>query len=1221
MSPVTIPTPPPLPESPERRLVDEQLDRTRSQVKTVDVLFGLLAMVVGMLTLLLAAALVDHWLFDLRVPGRLAAWAALLGWAGYCTWRWIAPALVRNVNPLYAAHTIERRQPNLKNSLINYLLVRSHDDEAVVVRDALERQAAADITSAPVDTAVDRAAVLRLGYALVVVVLACAIYQVASPKSPWRTVARVLAPLADLARPSQVAIRDVTPGDAEVFHGHALTVSAVVEGLRAEEQPTILYSTADGQIVDAAVAMTRSEDGRRWQGVLPSEGSGAQQDFRYRLRAGDALSAEYRVHVSPAPSAIVRSIEYVYPNYTRRAPQTIENQGDISALEGTRITVRAEANQLMQSAWIEFDPPVGGGLLAESSAESSATLKRLPMQVEDRMATGSFRLEWDAQKSAPRHRSYRVRFVTKEGLRNEGPIVHALDVQRDLPPEVEVLDPRQSRTEIPEDGSREIVIRALDPDYGVSVVELRAVASGSDLSLAPLLNDPAGRTGQVVVKHTFTPRELGLKAGDQVVCWARAEDNRAAPGQTTPEPNSARTPNFHLIVTAAKSDEGANSAREKQESSADDESSDGGSDDAEGNDEGQGSDDDKEKDQGESGSGESGGAGQGESGQGQTGEGESGQSQSGQGQSGQGQSGQGQSGQSQSGGAGSGQSPMNPEGADSTEQGGSPDNNAGGQGGGSEGATNEGDSAASSQSMNGNPGGASGGQGQSSGQAGGARQSTPQNGASPSGEPSPADGAGQQPLSTDGAQDREVFERIQEYLKEQQQKQGGQGANGGSQPNSAGGDSSNPATPNKQPSSGDAGGQPRPSSAPQPGESPAAAGQQNQDGAAQQPDQKHGESEGEQSGAGQGGSPQGPAETQPEQANPQNQPGAKQPNPGRGDSGESGAGAKTDNARGSPESQEQNRDRQKNSDGGNAKESDSGASSPSTSKRQSDSQGGQGGDRSGGGEQGGGQGAKQAGNDSAGSSSAADEGAGAANEAGAGETSNQPGNQQLADRPTGNPSQTPGAGSGVQSDPQGAGTPQPKASPQDGQPGQAPPTPPGAGSPPSPNATQGGNREGAGQHTFGAPPPEGGAPDTSPPQDQTPPPSVPENAEVNLEYARKATDLALETLRDQRNQADAELLEKLGWTPEDMQRFLARWEAMKRAAAQSGPAGDEARQTMEETLESLGLRPANPNLRRGATQADEQRGLRDAGHRTAPPPEYRKQFEAYLKGAGRRGGQ
>ncbi len=904
MSPVTIPTPPPLPESPEQRLIDQQLDRTRTQVKTTDVLFGLLAMVVGILSILLAAAVVDHWLFDLRTPGRLAAWLAILGWAGYCTWSWIAPALVRKVNPLYAAQTIERREPSLKNSLVNYLLVRSRPDEAVVVREALERQAASDIANVQVDTAVDRSAVLRLGYVLVAVVFACAIYQVASPKSPWRTAVRVLAPLADIARPSRVIIRDVTPGNSDVFHGHHLTVSALIEGLSADEQPMVLYSTADGQIVDASVTMTRSDDGRRWQCDLPAEINGAQQDFHYRLQAGDAVSEEYRVRVSPAPSAVVRSITYTYPAYTRRSPQTVSNHGDISALEGTRVTVRAEANQPMQAAWIEFDPPMEGGLFVESPGESASSLKRLPMTVEDRVATGSFRLEWDAQRAASRYRSYRVRFVTSEGRRNEHPVVHTIDVQRDLPPEIEVLDPRQSRVEIPEDGSREIVIRTIDPDYGVSVVALRAVAGGTDLAIAPLVNDPAGRPGQIIAKYSFAPREHDLKAGDQVICWARVEDNRTAPGENTPEPNSSRTPNFHLVITPAKNKSNTTSGNNTQ------------SDDASANDTEEASHDEangrKNEEQGDGNSGESGSTGEGDSGQSPSGQGEPRQGQSEEGQTGQGESqgdsGQGKSSQGQSGGSGSGQSPQggqattNPQNAEPNGQ----EENAGpGDGQGSE--TQDGSHGNSSGAFShpasdnrpespqgqGRPSGQAGGKGNQSADNDGASPSTAQNRESPSaGQPSPGK-SDQRPLSTDGAHDREVFERIQEYLQEQQKKQGPGPSN------SSGNGSVNSSGSNNQQRSEDVE-QRQPDSSPQPTD----ASQQDERRASgestQQRSPSQGASEGERSGAGEGGSPQGPTETQNEQSEPQKQSGVQKSPPGLGQSGQSGAGAKPENPQGSP---------------------------------------------------------------------------------------------------------------------------------------------------------------------------------------------------------------------------------------------------------------------------------------------------------------------------------
>jgi hypothetical protein len=1177
----SAPVPPPLPESAERRLIDEQLDRTRTQVKLVDLLFGFLAIAVGSLAMALLVAVVDHWVFGLSVGARLAVLAILVAWTGYCAWRWIAPTMARRINPLYAASAIERHQPSLKNSLINYLLVRSHPEEAAVVRDALEQRAAADISAAPVEAAVDRTQVLRLGYALVAVVLAMAVYKIASPKDPFQTLARVLAPLSDIARPSRVVIRDVTPGHAEVFHGQQLDVSAVVEGLRSGEAPELLYSTADGQVVDGSIEMT-SEDRRRWQAVLPSDSRGAEQDFRYYLRAGDAISEEYRVQVSPAPSITVRSVHYEFPRYTRREPQTIADRGDLSAVEGTRVTLRAEANQPIQSAWIEFDPPLVG--LGERPKEDSSTLKRLAMRSNDRSATVSFRLEWDAQAGTPKHRTYRVRFVTVEGNRNERPIVYSIDVHRDLTPEVEILDPRKNRVEVPEDGSREIVIRAIDPDYGVSLITLRAVSGGTDLQLQPLLNDPAGRTGQIVVKHNFVPRDHGLKAGDQVVYWARVEDNRAAPGSETREPNAARTANYHLVITRASSESAASSgeSREEESSSVEEKSSSGEGEKSAGDMDGEGaSGGEKKGESGESGGGESDGQPGGAGGESQ--EGDSGDSQ--------------QEGPQQNGGASGGQngnSQASEGGKGSSTPGASGQKPASGAG---QGASSAGEGSSDPNSR-GAPGAKSNGQSKSPSPNGGAQD-----------EPGGEGGEGQQPLSTDGTQDREVFERLQDYLKEKEQGQGKSTSEGASQ-EPGGTPAGEGAKANQTPA--DTGNQGA-SKGPQVGESPQGAGQPDQSTSAEQPDQKHGESEGQNSGAGQGGSPKGPAETKKEQADPNQQPGGKKPPPGQGDSGESGAGARPEEPRGSPESQESNRDRGKNGEGNDQESRDSGASSPSTSKRQSDSQGSQEGNRSGGGKQGGGQGAKQPGNDSPGSSSAADEGAGAAGESGAGETSDQPGSQQLADRPTGNPSQdTPGEGSGMKQ----GGEPQQTPSSQNSQPGAGPQQPPNPGATPSPTSAQRGNRDGAGEHTFG-PEPQGGIPDQTQPQIQTPPPPVPEDAQVNLDYARKATDLALETLRDQKSKPDAELLEKLGWTPEDLHRFLTRWEAMQQAAAQEGPAGDEARQTLHDTLESLGLRPTGAGHGRGRTSADDQRGLRDSGHRTAPPPEYQKLFEAYLKGAGR----
>ncbi len=121
--------------------------------------------------------------------------------------------------------------------------------------------------------------------------------------------------------------------------------------------------------------------------------------------------------------------------------------------------------------------------------------------------------------------------------------------------------------------------------------------------------------------------------------------------------------------------------------------------------------------------------------------------------------------------------------------------------------------------------------------------------------------------------------------------------------------------------------------------------------------------------------------------------------------------------------------------------------------------------------------------------------------------------------------------------------------------------------------------------------------------------------EANLEFARKATDMVLEHLKEQEENPDPELLKDLHWTPDQMRRFVERWEALKRASREQGPA---AQADLDDALRSLGLGSSGPELRRSSKRDDSVHGMRDAGSVSRPPVEFLEQFNAYRKGAARR---
>jgi hypothetical protein len=524
-------------------LIDDRLRKTRRQVRGVDIAAAGLTLAVGVLAFLFAAAMADHWL----VAGGLGFWQRLLllvvlcSAAGCYFFRRLLPPLVERINPIFVAHTIEDSRPSLKNSLVNLLLLRrSRPDVAPAVYDALERRAAADLEGVSPEAAVDRKHVIRLAVVLTVLVAIGGLYHVLSPKSPLVSAVRVVWPWAPIDAPTRVTFGEITPGDAVAFHGQKITVSVEVHGTGRDEPVLLYYTTADAQSVDQAVPMTVPEDGYRHQCQLPPGGPefGLQQDIEYYIAAGDRVSRRFRITVQTTPAIVVDAVEYDYPDYTGIADRTIRRQGDIRAIEGTRITIHATANTRIERAEIDLDCDALRGL----------TMKSPDKKKDGKKATGQFTLRLDRDNaSRPEHDCYQLRFTDAAGRENRRPIRHAIEVIADRLPEIHLVDPPSENVQLPENGKLTLKVHAADPDFALRRVSVRAVCGGKSLPIEPLLDrrspEPPHQ-GSFEGAYDFEPARLSLKAGDQVIYWAEAEDNK------TPVPGRSRTTQRTITIVA-----------------------------------------------------------------------------------------------------------------------------------------------------------------------------------------------------------------------------------------------------------------------------------------------------------------------------------------------------------------------------------------------------------------------------------------------------------------------------------------------------------------------------------------------------------------------------------------------------------------------------------------------------------------------------------------------
>ncbi len=1315
-----------------RRFIERQLQRTSLHVKLVDLFGGLMILATSLLGFLLVTAIIDAWILDLGSWGRLLALALLVICGIVYFAMYATPVLVRRVNPQFAARMIEECEPTLKNSIINFLTFQSNRTAVQeVVYDALEQRAAIDLSHIPVESTVDRSKLIRVGYLLAGVMVVCGLYKVLSPKDPFQTFARIMNPFAQISRPARVEISNVSPGSTEVFRGEQVQVTVTVDSVLEEGDVKLLYTTEDGQTVDAEIAMKRAGHDYIFECQLPETGSGIQQTTLYRIQADDAVSEEYRVKVLAAPTIVVERLVYDYPDYTGRPSLVAERQGDVRALEGTRVAVHARSNHPIQSARIELIP--------SASSRRGDRPRMIPMRVDESadslLAQGEFVLSLQADRRTPLYSNYRVHMLTDDGHRNEQPNDHQIEVVPDLAPEIEILLPRRDLIEVPEGGTATIEIRGIDPDYGLTRLGLRGIAGGEAVLKETLMLDAKGRLGQTVVSYEFKPRELDLKAGDQVEYWAIAADNRTSPGDGSPDPNETRTrPSYFLKIVAAdesadslpppsgddkrpssrrrpRGDKGeagsaddsppdrpeprdpsADGAAEKRAGDVDKSGaskSKGSGDSPRGSDAGgskKGSGDATGSETGESGetsksggsksgdSGEDGGASSedrgSESGSRETSESgesrsessdgreksseephpgevfekilkhldekkgessgdkgseksegtESGSSSSGSGQQGETTSGGGESEGSKDAGskdteekerpggetAGGDKKESGGEKAEETKTGSSSESEGdkADSGGASGGQKESGTDRAKGGAQSGSQGGESGaGQKQggsesasdSQGAGGGKKQGAQPNAGSQSGSSGGGTQGGQKAESQSGGSQSPGGDAGKDQTGQsgqagqsggddngggQQPKEGqqGGGASGspmqqqkGGQPMGGGGESSgNQSSGGKKPSGGEG------SSG---GSQGGSKSQQKSGGGGQQGGGSQG---GQQQKQGQGGQQAQKSGSSAAGGGKPKQGGQK--SGGQGKQGKPGGGSKSEDKNGAPGGQQSNQDnekKQKKSPGPGSKKKGGGAKSPGTSKSKSGSASESEGDRSGAGGAGGGQNSGQSGNDSDGGTNPSDEGAGTADESGQGDTSERAGDDQTAGRKTGQSGTEAGEGSKTRKSDTG----------------DKPTERPGS---------RVGDKEGS---PIGG---GGGMGNTIDGPDRSDS-EITAGDDPNLEYARKATDLALEYLRDQKESPDRELLDKLDLTKDELRAFVERWESMKR----KGGKGDTSeRRHLDESLRSLGLRPDRDKRRAGGASKD-IKSSGDSGRGNEPPPKFLEGFNAFIKGTAR----
>jgi len=497
-------------------LLEDLLRRTRRQLKLMELATGAVVFVTALLAFLTVAVILDHTV-ALPTVGRWAALATLSG-AVAVVMVLAATFLIRRLSDVYIARLIEEHYPTFRNTLISSIETRGIAEIPQGIKEFIQDQASEKAVSVDPDVVISHRQLVLGAYALLFAILFFFTYTVLSPKSIVVSIRRILEPGADIPPPTATVISSVEPGSKAVLVGNSVPVKVDVRGV-LPRRASLHWSYQ--QELWETVELRTENDGRTWETLFPD----LQEDLYYRIFAGDAVSPVYHLHVVPTP--LVNQLETIYqpPAYSR-LPAKVEKRGDVDALAGTVITVRAHTNTTLAKAHLMVnDGRVPAVVHHPQAGEEPGDTIEASFQVT---RPGSY---------------YSIHLEDPYGFTNPDPPRYEILCRWDQPPAVHIIEP-VGTTRQPLEDPLEVHFEAKD-DLGLARLELHYRLSGDAEDRVEELPLPANLR-EIDTTLTIHLDAMGLEPGQ--IFAGRLEATDTFPDK----PHLGRSANLVVLASTAE---------------------------------------------------------------------------------------------------------------------------------------------------------------------------------------------------------------------------------------------------------------------------------------------------------------------------------------------------------------------------------------------------------------------------------------------------------------------------------------------------------------------------------------------------------------------------------------------------------------------------------------------------------------------------------------------
>ncbi|HUT01052.1 MAG TPA: hypothetical protein VM031_01255 [Phycisphaerae bacterium] len=515
------------------------LDFIRARRWLLRLITGVLAVAtVAIATVVVLGAALGYWPDQ---PPVLLRWALLIGAiAGLLTavvW-FVLRAVFWRQNPAQTARFVEQELPEMRNDLINSVLLSEDGDQVspelvqLAIHEAVVRTKRADLRQS-----VSARPLARWVLAAGVAGLVLAAFAVFQPGPLRRGLRGAVAPTAYVERVNEIELLSpIRPEDgATCFVGETVNVVATIRNEQA--------APYRGQVLmkggEASLEMFPANGFTTF--TLPLQN--VQQSFDFAVQIGQsrwpADKPYYHVNVLQRVQVEGLDLTYDYPAYTALPTKAVRNApGSIEAPLGTKVTITLRTASPVRNVRLE--------LQGDSPRPMRGDAERRSFSADvDILTDGAYRIvleDTHQQLPDPEQAGKDTFGAAGQSLLKGYYRIHA---EPDAPPKIEFVSPNRD-VSVPPGGKLQTLLRVYDK-YGLTDARFYAGKEGTE----PNEVHRYGVHGKSKADLPF-PFELpkGLVKGDVVVYYATVTDNRDLPDVGGPQTSTSGR--FKVLVQDAE---------------------------------------------------------------------------------------------------------------------------------------------------------------------------------------------------------------------------------------------------------------------------------------------------------------------------------------------------------------------------------------------------------------------------------------------------------------------------------------------------------------------------------------------------------------------------------------------------------------------------------------------------------------------------------------------